>query len=50
MTINGLDLLGTLNFNNLFSELPDKVEFIVASSSKQPGGKAQEKVDSLRRV
>ena len=48
MTINGLDLLGTLNFNNLFSELPDKVEFIVANSSKQPGGKAQEKVDMLK--
>ena len=48
MTINGLDLLGTLNFNNLFSELPDKAEFIVASSSKQPGGKAQEKVDMLK--
>lgn len=48
MTINGLDLLGTLNFKDLFSELPEKAEFVVASSSKQPGGKAQEKVDMLK--
>lgn len=43
MTINGLALLGELNFKNLFSELPEKAEFVVASNSKQPGGKAQEK-------
>lgn len=43
MTINGLDLLQDLNFKDLFSELPENAEFAVASSSKQPGGKAQEK-------
>ena len=38
MTIKGSDLLGTLNFKNLFSELPANAEFVVASGSKQPGG------------
>lgn len=48
MTIAGLDLLGALNFKDLFSELPDNTEFVVAGSSKQPGGNAQEKVDLLK--
>ena len=47
MTIKGSDLLGTLNFKNLFSELPANAEFVVASGSKQPGGEAQEKQELL---
>lgn len=47
MTVNGLDLLTDLNFKNLFSELPENAEFAVASSSKQPDGKAQEKQGML---
>ena len=48
MTINGLDLLKDLNFKDLFSELPERAEFAIAAASKQPGGKAQEKIEMLK--
>lgn len=48
MTINGLDLLKALNFKDLFSTVPANAEFVVAGQSKQPGGKAQEKIDLLK--
>lgn len=48
MTINGLDLLKALNFKDLFSTVPANAEFVVVSQSKQPSGKAQEKVDMLK--
>ena len=47
MTIKGGDLLKLSNFKNLFSTLPDNAEFAVASQSKQPEGKAQEKYGIL---
>lgn len=47
MTIDGLALLGDLNFKSLFSELPEGAEFAVAGNSKQPDGKAQEKQELL---
>ncbi len=47
MTVNGLDLLKEFNFKDLFSELPEGAEFVVAGNNKQPGGKAQEKRELL---
>lgn len=49
MTIDGAVLSGSFNFKNLFSELPENAEFQVASQGSQPGGKAQEKYDMLRK-
>lgn len=44
ITINGIDLLADdMNFNNFFTKLPEGAQFRIASTSKQPGGHAQEK-------
>lgn len=48
MTVDGLALLeDDVNFRDFFSELPENAIFRIASPSKQPAGKAQEKYDLL---
>jgi hypothetical protein len=57
ITVSGLSLLNSPNsgsraaaitsFKDLFSQLPEKAEFVIASRDKQPGGSAQEKRDIL---
>lgn len=49
MTVDGLKLLGDMNFKELFDQLPDGAEFSIASRGAQPEGKAQEKQEMLSR-
>lgn len=48
LTVKGSTLLNDFNFKTFFTTLPDNAQFVIASASKQPVGKAQEKVALLK--